>query len=256
MRKTVLVLILAASLGSASFAQVPGSWSVKQKARDSASQQSEANKRKTTDYNNTVTPPPPPPKTTGTAPKSSSTRPKSTTTGGTSPATGGFTTTAGQSNGAHQAAMKGDVEALKALGAADPRVLHGRDAEGKTPVYLAAWRGNRDVVAYLIDCKVDLMTPDFQGNTPLHVAAANGHADIIVLLLEAGADPNAVSKDTGQTPLHRAAASGNVEATKALLAKGARKDVLDAKGKTPAQLAEYYQQGQWQDVTDALKKAP
>lgn len=251
MKKALLVLVLTASLGTATFAQVPAGWSIKQKARDSASQQSEAARQTNKVQGSSGSASKPATKTTtkpATRPANTKTTARPTSTATTAPtgAASGLTTSA------HQAALTGDLAGLQAF----TGNLNARDDAGKTPLYLAAWKGNRDAVVFLLERQADLSVADPLGLTPLHAAASNGHGEVLVLLLDAGADPNAVSKDNGQTPLHRAAAQGRKAAVETLLARGARKDAVDSSGKTPAQLAEYYQQNDWQDVMDAIKHAP
>ena len=79
-----------------------------------------------------------------------------------------------------------------------------------------------------------------QGFTPLHSAVATdagpSEHEIIRLLLEAGADPNAKSREGG-TPLHTAAFTGDLEGAELLLAYGADPNASDPKGHTPLDIA-------------------
>lgn len=81
----------------------------------------------------------------------------------------------------------------------------------------------------------------------LHHAAELGRLDHIRLLMQHDADVNEPltpemlaryhhDRLVGRTPLHFAASRGHVEAMQLLESFGARRDVEDAKGKTPAQL--------------------
>ena len=60
---------------------------------------------------------------------------------------------------------------------------------------------------------------DRDGETPLYLAAARGNNDIVERLLLAGANANAVTKH-GATALHCAVWRGNSEMVRALLAVG------------------------------------
>ncbi|MEW6279281.1 MAG: ankyrin repeat domain-containing protein [Candidatus Eremiobacterota bacterium] len=158
---------------------------------------------------------------------------------------------AGTGSPAHKAASEGNVEALKAE---DPASLAHADANGNTPLQLAAWKGQKEAVVYLLEQGLDVHAADARGTTALHLAAANGHAEIADLLLKAGADPNKVTTDTGQTALHRAAAGGYVAVVEVLVAGGAKLDTPDRSGNTAMALAERYRQGDWELVTSFLKK--
>lgn len=69
-----------------------------------------------------------------------------------------------------------------------------------------------------------------EGNTPLHLAALRGEADAVDALLASDPDPNALNH-AGATPLHYAVASERMVA--ALLARGAKPDVMSKLGVTP-----------------------
>eukprot|EP01063_Lacrimia_lanifica_P020888 TRINITY_DN2816_c0_g1_i1.p1 TRINITY_DN2816_c0_g1~~TRINITY_DN2816_c0_g1_i1.p1 ORF type:complete len:395 (+),score=125.47 TRINITY_DN2816_c0_g1_i1:92-1186(+) len=87
-------------------------------------------------------------------------------------------------------------------------------------------------------CPGALEPRDSCGRTPLHLAVTDYRYDHAEILLGAGADPNAQDAMKA-TPLHRALAKDRGDATAALVALlvryGARGDVVDRKGKTPAE---------------------
>ena len=68
-----------------------------------------------------------------------------------------------------------------------------------------------------------------EGATPLIVAARNGQAKVVRALLEAGADINAQDRE-GQTALMRAITQGSVESARALLERGADTNLRTRKG--------------------------
>jgi ankyrin repeat protein len=80
-------------------------------------------------------------------------------------------------------------------------------------------------------------TADAQGVTPLYVAAATGKEDIARLLLGKGAQVNSKTNE-GATPLHAAVYANNEKIVRLLLSKGAAVDVKDKSGATPLALAE------------------
>eukprot|EP00898_Chlorokybus_atmophyticus_P008477 jgi/Chlat1/8630/Chrsp86S08011 len=65
-----------------------------------------------------------------------------------------------------------------------------RDASGRTALYYAAERGNKEVVSTLLEhnAKVSIAADD--GSTPLTAAVSTNHADIVRILLAHGANPD------------------------------------------------------------------
>ena len=140
-----------------------------------------------------------------------------------------------------EAATAGDIERVAALAEADPTLANAVARDGYTPLGLAAFFKRRDVVKALLErgAKPSLPSLD-QGFTPLHSAVATdagaGEHEIVRLLLEAGADPNAKSREGG-TPLHTAAFTGDLEGAELLLAYGPDPNASDPKGHTPLDIA-------------------
>ena len=103
-----------------------------------------------------------------------------------------------------KAAKAGHLEAVQALLAIDPELIRARDADDSTPLHCAAWKGHRDLAAFLLNAGADPNIHnrnDHWGTTPLHAAAHADHADIVQLLIDHGADVNAQDLN-GQSPLH------------------------------------------------------
>jgi hypothetical protein len=78
-------------------------------------------------------------------------------------------------------------------------------------------QGDVAAVRTLIELGADpnLAAPDAEGNTPLHLAAFSEHAEVIALLLQAGARRDA-RNDLGDTPLDYARRWHREEAERAL----------------------------------------
>ena len=65
---------------------------------------------------------------------------------------------------------------------------------GLTPLHVAAFIGNENVVSYLLDKGANISSVTQRGETPLHYAARAGHPNIMRLLLDNGAQLDAKSK--------------------------------------------------------------
>jgi ankyrin repeat protein len=137
-----------------------------------------------------------------------------------------------------EAAMRGDVEAVRSLLAAGEDV-DAAQGDGMTALHWAAERGDPELAALLLDAGADMEPVTRLGDyRPLHLASKGGHATVVAVLLGAGADPGRRTANGGATPLHFAAASGSVEAVAALLEHGAAVDATDlAWGQTPLMFA-------------------
>ena len=129
----------------------------------------------------------------------------------------------------YQAIRNNDLTTLRALIAErGPSVT---DAQGQTPLMLAAAFGTSDAVQLLIAEGADVKATSAAGVTALHWATADSQK--VRLLLERGADVNATSR-FGRTPLLVAAsAQGAAGVVGMLLDKGADVNVADSTGVTP-----------------------
>ena len=87
----------------------------------------------------------------------------------------------------HDAARKGDIEAVKQHLAAG-RNVNAKDDKGRTPLHRAAREGHKEVAELLIAAGAALNSKDKEGKTPLYHAARWGHTNIAALLIAAGAD--------------------------------------------------------------------
>jgi hypothetical protein len=75
-------------------------------------------------------------------------------------------------------------------------------AEGAQALIMAAWYGQRDVTAFLLDHGVDAAARHPKDdNTALHIAAYSGHAALVQLLLERGAPIDVVDGPYHTPPL-------------------------------------------------------
>jgi ankyrin repeat protein len=137
-----------------------------------------------------------------------------------------------------EAAAVGSTERLGELLDEDVRRATGWTADGYTPLHLAAFFGYADSARRLVTAgaDVDAVARNSMRNTPLHSAAAGAHPECVRVLLDAGARVDA-SKQGGWTPLHTAAGQGDAESVGLLLSAGADPAAVNEDGHTPADLA-------------------
>lgn len=137
-----------------------------------------------------------------------------------------------------EAAALGKNDHITNIVAENPGLIHEFSDDGFTPLSLAAYFGNEDVVRNLLLSGADPNIPSKNGFSvyPIHSAVASNYTMIAKMLLEAGADINVVQK-SGATPLHSAAHNGNIELLIVLLEAGAIVDAKMEDGKTAADKA-------------------
>ena len=114
-----------------------------------------------------------------------------------------------------------ELESAEALPATAAGV---RDGNRRTALHFAALRGQTAMVSHLIDrLHVPFDDADAEGETPLLLAARGGFADAAEQLLRAGAAPRARGAGDAES-LHHAAASGSPRLVELLLQAGAPVD--------------------------------
>lgn len=108
-----------------------------------------------------------------------------------------------------------------------------------------ATTGNLDGVEACLRMKAELNVPDANGETPLHLAARQGHHHIVRRLVEAGADP-ALGNPKGETSLHVAAQHRHARWCLELVADGADPRQLDREGRKPGDVHRVREKGREQ----------
>jgi RNA polymerase sigma factor (sigma-70 family) len=155
-----------------------------------------------------------------------------------------------------KAARAGDIEHVKTLLAADPRLLVARDPMGNTALIIAVNSGHHALADLLYDAGVQpglheaaaigdtvrvesaiegdpglLDSHSPEGFTPLALAAHFGHVEVMRVLIARGADVNRVATHRlAVTPLHAALFGRQIAAALLLIERGA--DVTLARGGT------------------------
>ncbi|KAG2487523.1 hypothetical protein HYH03_013804 [Edaphochlamys debaryana] len=108
--------------------------------------------------------------------------------------------------------------------------------DGDTVLHVAAYAGNAEVVAQLLEQGVDIRAQGKASRTPLHAAACQGHEWVVRALLQAGAGINK-GDAVGNTPLHAAAAEGRMRVVDLLLTAGASAGTRNKDGYTARDIA-------------------
>ncbi len=128
-------------------------------------------------------------------------------------------------------ARRGSVQEVQAVVKETPSVLNAKDQRGSTPLVLACYYNNIEVVSYLIP-KVEDINGSTKDGSPLMAAAVKGYNSIAQLLLDAGADPT-IEDMNKTTALHYAAMFKNHELAQLLLDAGADPNHKNNVGQSP-----------------------
>ena len=100
----------------------------------------------------------------------------------------------------------------------------------------AAYNGQLEAAALLLDRGASPDKPNSSGHTPLMTAAELGHAEVVDLLAERGADLTATNR-WGATAFHHACFDNKPSCVEALVRAGCDTAAKDKDGRTGKQLA-------------------
>ena len=136
----------------------------------------------------------------------------------------------GKAQDIFDSARKGNIDQAEKLVKINPDTLNKVNESGFNPLVIAAYRGQSEMVAYLLTKKVsiDYVSPE---GTALMAACYKNELEIARMILEHGANVNLQSGD-GTTALIFSVLNRNAEMVKLLLKHGANKDLQDAAGNT------------------------
>ena len=174
-------------------------------------------------------------------------------------------------NALHAAVLQDRPDEVRRLVKAGEAAADAADADGNTPLHLAARSGAEACAEALLRppreareqggpaAALPAKLVNLQnraGETCAHLAAKGGHGEVLRLLLWNGANVEAADGRRGRTALHFAAESGDEATVRALaqprpLGCGANAASRDGEGRTPCQLALLGGHG---DVADFLAR--
>ncbi|XP_032893019.1 ankyrin repeat and SOCS box protein 2-like [Amblyraja radiata] len=137
----------------------------------------------------------------------------------------------------HCEASRGNIERLQALlCVAGEDQINKKDYYGKSPLYWAAYKGQRACIELLLEYGADANSQCKHGATPLH-AVIGLFPDCALLLIQNGADVD-LPDNWGVTPMYLAACSGQLDCLRLLVLSGAKITYRNKNtGEAPKQLA-------------------
>ncbi|KAD3337613.1 hypothetical protein E3N88_33133 [Mikania micrantha] len=117
----------------------------------------------------------------------------------------------------HEACREGKVEVMKALMAADDRLVGKVNCRGESVLFVACERGKVEVVKQLLGFQWLLVHELDMFVCSIHVVAAAGHTEIVKEILNHRPEFARKFSSEGYTPLHLACSRGHVETIRQLL---------------------------------------
>jgi ankyrin repeat protein len=132
-------------------------------------------------------------------------------------------------------ARHGTVSDMAILIEENAQIINKKNKAGYTPLILASYNNNKEIVPYLIKKGAQVNQQSDLG-TALMAASYKGNNIIVKILLKKGANVNS-SDSKGTTALHYACVNQNTKLVKLLVKNKAKIDVKDHKRKTPLDYA-------------------
>ncbi len=127
-------------------------------------------------------------------------------------------------------AREGSIPLMEKVIKTDNQLINTKNDAGFTPLILASYANNKDIVMYLLTQKADVNILSPMG-TAMMAATYKGNKDIVKLLLNHGANP-IISDQKGTTALHYACIFNNKEIVTMIMALKPNLNLKDANKKT------------------------
>ena len=138
-------------------------------------------------------------------------------------------------NDIFDACRKGNVNDVISIYTKDTNSINKPNDTGYTPLILACYHGNEDVVKFLID-KVQDINGSSDYGSPLMAAVVKGNKNIVEMLLNKNADAN-IADTNGTTALHYAVMFKNYDIIKLLIEANADINLKDNRDKSAIEYA-------------------
>jgi len=145
-----------------------------------------------------------------------------------------FSATYAQDN-AYDIARNGSADDINKIIEKYPKAINYKNASGHTPLILACYSGNKEVVEVLVSHVKDINALSDNG-TALMAATFKGNIEISKLLLEHGADVNATDLNRN-TALHHSIRFTNIDIIKLLMSYKADINLKNIEGFSPLDYA-------------------
>lgn len=136
------------------------------------------------------------------------------------------------------AARNGQLNEVISVYSKNPNVINLRNSEGYSPLILACYHGNKEVVEFLVD-KVNDINGTSDYGSPLMAAVVKGDIEIIEILLSRKASTN-IADVNGTTAIHYAVMFKNYEVIKLLMEANADLQMKDKRGQSALDYAAIY----------------
>ena len=134
----------------------------------------------------------------------------------------------------HDAACRGDLEALKSIISENHDIINTQNDKGETALYCAIENGHQMVAKFLVEvCGADVGIVCTHGTIALHAAILRGGNLETVQLLTTNDTLNVLSQRMGQSPINLAARFGHESFVNFLLDQGADFTLPNFAGETP-----------------------
>ncbi|XP_067653810.1 poly [ADP-ribose] polymerase tankyrase-1-like [Haliotis asinina] len=131
----------------------------------------------------------------------------------------------------YDASEHGDLERVKRILSAGNVDINARVWGIGTAVMVAAWRGQIDVVKFLVDRGANVSLVDEDGDTILHWACEGGGLETVKLILSLKVVDINSRGVSNKTPMMMAEESGYIDVVKLLVSQGADVSLVDVDGR-------------------------
>lgn len=148
-----------------------------------------------------------------------------------------------------EASRNGDVSRIKQLMAVNPDTINKPNENGFSPLIIACYRNQKEVVEFLLNQNVNVNFNSPEG-TALIGTCYKGNLEIAALLLNNKANVNA-QNENGTTALIFAVQANHLQLVTLLLSKNAAKESKEKSGRTAL---DYARENQNKDIIDLLSK--